>query len=159
MAFSLIEVVLAIGIISFALLPVVGLLPIGLKSIRNSNEQAAAANVLGGISGSLRSASSENSIDFSTTYAGKSFSYTVNGSPSSVVWEELDLDGYVPNAQGVKRLSAVVNITPPTSLTVPGRAIISVAWSAQSNPIWAPAMQSWSKADGSLTSSILFLTK
>jgi len=44
-AFSLIEVVLALGIISFALIAIFGLLSVGLKNNKESSDQIQAANL------------------------------------------------------------------------------------------------------------------
>jgi len=63
-ALSLVEVTLALGIVSFSMLAVVGLLPVGLQSIKNANEQAGAANVIGGIADALRKASSTDGTTF-----------------------------------------------------------------------------------------------
>jgi type II secretory pathway pseudopilin PulG len=45
-AFSLVEVVLALGIVSFAVLLILGLLPIGLQSTRDSLDETEALNVI-----------------------------------------------------------------------------------------------------------------
>jgi len=159
-AFSLIEVTLAIGIVSFALLAVVGLLPVGLRSVKNANEQAAAANVMNAIADALRTASSTDLATFTNSFAGQTISYITNGSATSVTWTNLTLDGSVETAASPKRLSAVLIITPPTSLSAPGRATVSVAWSAQANPTWNPSpSNTWTKSEGSLTSGIQFLPK
>ena len=158
-AFSLVEVTLAIGIVSFALLAVVGLLPVGLRSVKNANEQAAAANVMNAIGDALRTASSTDLATFTNSFAGQTISYITNGSATSVTWTNLTLDGSVETAASPKRLSAVLIITPPTSLSVLGRATVSVAWSAQANPTWNTANQTWTKSEGSLTSGIQFLPK
>lgn len=155
--FSLVEVTLAIGIVSFALLAVVGLLPVGLKSVKNANEQAGAANVLNVIAGSLRSASSSNRTNFSSRFAGQTVAFEIGGSTTSNSWTNLTLDGSLETAASPKRLSAVANIYPASSLTTPSRAVISVAWSAQSAPGWDSTTQRWTNADGSLTSGIQFL--
>ena len=157
--FSLVEVTLAIGIVSFALLAVVGLLPVGLKSVKNANEQAGAANVLNVIAGSLRSASSTNRANFSSQFAGQTVAFAIAGSTTSNSWTNLALDGSLETATSPKRLSAVVNIYPASSVTTPSRAVISVAWSAQSAPGWNSTTQRWTNADGSLTSGIQFLPK
>ena len=60
-AFSLVEVTIAVGIVSFCLIAVLGLLPTGLKAVKNANEQAAAANALNAIADTLRTATSTNS--------------------------------------------------------------------------------------------------
>jgi len=43
---SLVEVVMAIGIVSFAILTLVALIPVGLKTVRESSDEAAAINQL-----------------------------------------------------------------------------------------------------------------
>lgn len=48
-AFSLVEVVLSLGITSFALLAIVALLPIGLQSTKDSLEETGAVNVLNAV--------------------------------------------------------------------------------------------------------------
>lgn len=161
-AFSLVEVTLALGIVSFALVAVIGLLPVGLKSIKNANEQAGAANVLNAIAESLRTASSTNGSNFSGRFADKNIQYVVGGSSSDVVWINLTLEGAPEDASGnpPKRLSARLGILqPPASVSTPGRAVVSVAWSAQANPTWDPAASKWSNADGSITSGIQFLPR
>ena len=52
--FSLVEVVIAIGILSFCLLAIFGLLPVGLSSNKASVEQSGAANIATAIVADLR---------------------------------------------------------------------------------------------------------
>lgn len=161
-AFSLVEVTLALGIVSFALVSVLGLLPVGLRSIKNANEQAGAANVLNAIAASLRAATASpgNPADYASGFSGKPITYSVGSTATNEIsWEDLNLDGSAATAQSPKRLSAILNITAPASLTAPGNAVISVAWSAQANPVWDGTMQTWTKADGSITSGIQFLPR
>ena len=54
--FSLVEVVIALGITAFCLVAVFGLLPIGLNVNRDSVQQTEAANLVSLIDGDLRSA-------------------------------------------------------------------------------------------------------
>jgi type II secretory pathway pseudopilin PulG len=54
--FSLIEVTLAIGIIAFALLAVLALLPVGLKTNRESTDQARATQIMNAIAVSIQNA-------------------------------------------------------------------------------------------------------
>jgi len=62
-AFTLIEVVLAVAIVSFSLLAIVGLLPIGLASVRDSeNDQA-----IGAIATQLRGQLQQISFDTTVT--------------------------------------------------------------------------------------------
>lgn len=53
-AFSLVEVVLAIGVVSFAMMAVLGTLPVGLKSSQESRGQVATANIARQIQGELQ---------------------------------------------------------------------------------------------------------
>lgn len=72
--FSLVEVVLAIGITSFALLVTLGLLPVGLNTLHESNMQTAVANISQNIRGELQQISFNQNSSFniqdlnSTTY-------------------------------------------------------------------------------------------
>ncbi len=56
--FSLVEVTLALGIITFGLIAVMGLLPTGLKLTKQSADEVAAVNIMTGISASLQKAGS-----------------------------------------------------------------------------------------------------
>jgi len=53
-AFSLVEVVLAIGVVSFAMMAMVGVLPIGLRSAQESHSQVAMANIARQLQGELQ---------------------------------------------------------------------------------------------------------
>lgn len=156
-AFSLIEVTIAVGIVSFCLIAVLGLLPTGLKAVKNANEQAAAANALNAIADTLRTATSTNSVTFSNSYAGQQINYAIGGSVTTNSWSNLTMEG-VTNSTW-KRLSARLDITPPSSLATYGRATVSVAWSAAANPVWSTNNKTWSNAEGSLTSGIIFLPR
>ncbi|PTX98261.1 hypothetical protein DB345_05350 [Spartobacteria bacterium LR76] len=68
-AFSLIEVVLALGIVSFAMMAVVGTLPVGLRSAQQSRSQIAAANIARQIQGDLQQISFESSSSDDLTIA------------------------------------------------------------------------------------------
>ena len=162
-AFSLVEVTLALGIVSFALVAVLGLLPVGLKSVKNANEQAGAANVLNAIAGSLRTASSTNASNFSGRFADQDISYSLGVASPAIIWPNLTLEGAQEDASGnpPKRLSARLEIlqSPSADFSTPGRAVVSVAWSAQAGPTWDAAANKWTKADGSITSGIQFLPR
>jgi len=161
-AFSLVEVVMAIGIVSFALISVLGLIPVGLKSVKNATEQAAAANALNALADSLRGATSTNLVDYSCSFAGTSITFNATpanpaGTSSTYSWLDLNLAGATDSSD--RRLSVRVVIAPRTSVSDPIRAVISAAWPAQANPVWNAAAQTWEKADGSITSGIQFLPR
>lgn len=155
--FSLVEVALALGIVSFALVAVFSLMPVGLSVLRNANEQAGAATVLGSLSRSLRAATTTNNSVFTWRFNGTDYTYTIGGGATGVTINNLSLQGKTDAA--MKRLVARVEIVPPSSLTTSGQGTISVAWSAQANPTWNSAARSWDKADGALTTGIQFLPK
>ena len=159
--FSLVEVTLALGIVSFALLAVVGLLPTGLKSIKNANEQAGAANSLAAIAHSLRNATSTDGTNFKWFFGGKTNSFVRGGSPPPpATWTNLNLDGKIAKPNDAPRLSARVDVLKaPGADHSPGEAVISVAWSAQSNPQWDANSKQWDKADGFVLSGIQFLPR
>jgi type II secretory pathway pseudopilin PulG len=156
-AFSLVEVTMSLGIVSFALIAVLGLLPVGLRSVKNANEQAGAANVLNAIADSLRTAGSTDSVLYTNHFSGQTIQYSMGGASLTNTWTNLKLDGSQETAADPKRISAVANITPPASPMTPGYAVISVAWPAQAGPSWNADTQTWTKAEGSLTVGIQFL--
>ncbi len=67
-AFTLVEVVLALGVVAFCLLSVFGLLPIGVNSNHNSLEQTGAANLARGIVADLRATPSASGTGSVTSY-------------------------------------------------------------------------------------------
>jgi uncharacterized protein (TIGR02598 family) len=55
-AFSLVEVAIALGIVGFAFVAIMGLIPIGVNTNQTSSEQTAAAGLVTGIVADLRAA-------------------------------------------------------------------------------------------------------
>src|SRR2546421_11803854 len=53
-AFSLVEVTLALGIAAFCLIPVFGLMPVGVQTNRNATSQTAATNIIAAVASDLR---------------------------------------------------------------------------------------------------------
>ncbi len=152
---------MAIGIISFALLAVVALLPVGLKSVKSANEQAAAARLVTSISDSLLQARTTNGSTYSFNFAGSSSSYTLGGPATNASWTNLSIEGAEVTGQQFPRLVAVLDIVPPTTNAsgLPmgaGHATISIAWPTSANPSWSSANKTWSKAEGSMTTAIQF---
>lgn len=141
---------------------VVGLLPTGLKSVKNANEQAGAANALNALVDSLRKAQSTNNSVYSWVFANTTNYYTNGaGAPSALNLTNLNLDGNpVASAAESPRLSARLEIfETPGANNTPGRAVASVAWSALSRPGWDPANNRWTNADGFLTTGVQFLPR
>ncbi len=123
-AFSLVEVVLALGLVSFCLLAVVGLLPVGLKAVKNANEESAAANALAQLADSLRNPTKTGTL------------YAAAGAFSNITWQlggvstttniPLAMNGQPTNASG-SRLVAKVEVLPPADLHTAGLARVSIA--------------------------------
>lgn len=158
-AFSLVEVTLALGIVSFALVAILGLLPVGLKLVKNADEQSGGGVVLTSLAEAIRSSRTTNNTNFTWTFDGQDYAYTVgqNGTVTTII-DNLNLEG-VRDSAAEKRFTARVEIIPPATLAAVGRGTLSVAWSAQANPIWDSAAKSWTKADGALTTGIQFLSQ
>jgi type II secretory pathway pseudopilin PulG len=69
-AFSLVEVVLALGVAGFCLVAIVGLMPVGVQTNRNANSQTAATNIMAAIVADLRTtpAAATTSPQFAITF-------------------------------------------------------------------------------------------
>jgi uncharacterized protein (TIGR02598 family) len=158
--FSLVEVTLVIGIVSFALLAVVGLLPAGLQSVKNADDQSGAANTLHALAEALRSAESTDGVNYSASFAGKAITYSVGGNGSSLTWTDLNMDGNVTTGNEVARLAAQLEILrTPDAGGNPGEALVSVAWSGLDDPGWDADSRRWQNAEGSMTTGIQFLPR
>lgn len=104
--FSLVEVTLALGIITFGLIAVMGLLPTGIKLTKQSADEVAAVNIMTGISAKLQKA----------------------GSTASSGTDYFNADGVVTTlASATYAAKWVVR-----SSSVPPNALITVSWPAVS---------------------------
>lgn len=124
--FSLVEVTIALGIASFCLLGIVGMLPVGLSSKRDSTASLLASGVVNSVVTDLHSLDSSTSA---TTTPAFKFDLANSG----VQTRFLDKDGqdvgtsWQPDA--IYRLS--VKLTPPTAgERTATKARIIVAWPA-----------------------------
>ena len=156
--FTLVEVCLALGIIAFAVLPLVGLLSIGLDSYRNTVFRMRGAQALNQIATSLQRAAaisgtggaptgqyialppfpqsggSSTPLQWTLAATATPQSYTLyfdeNGTFLSDV-SPVAAKGTAPPAGA--RIAAAVVITPPTTKYDAGTAQITVGWPATSN--------------------------
>lgn len=153
-AFSLVEVVLALGVVSFGIIAIVGLLPGGLNAVRTSRESAAATQCMEQISESIRGACVTDGTyralgiysDLKWQLGGAALTYSKNnlaqwGGPTSTSLEQ--------------RQACVVLLQPPANIHSAGTALISVAW--PSSAVWNPATQTWKNAQGTLSTWTVFL--
>jgi type II secretory pathway pseudopilin PulG len=164
-AFTLIEVVLSLGLITFCLTVLMGLIPVGLGAIQNSTQQAGAVNCLEEIDGAIRGATTNaNSagqyqalgmyssylswtnnakvvnVTFTNSVSGASPYLSLSGSPTAVLADQ--------------RLAAAVQITSPATSTSFGSAFITVAWPKTAK--WTPQTMTWSNAQGSVSTWVIF---
>jgi len=79
-AFSLVEVALAVGIVSFAMLGVMGTLSVGLQSVRDSINETAKANIAGHLRGELQHIPFDDEADNNISdLTGKEYFYSRDG--------------------------------------------------------------------------------
>lgn len=151
-AFSLIEVTVAIGIVAFCLISIVALLPAGLKSVKNANAEAAAAEALEQISSAIREAATNSDGDYVANGAFSDLTWKTDGATLPAKTYYFNLAGQPTNSASA-RLVAYVQLTSPTNDVSTGRAQISVAWPGAAT--WTS--NAWQKANGSLSAAIIFL--
>jgi Tfp pilus assembly protein PilV len=141
--FSLIEVVLAVGVLAFAILPIIAFLPIGLTNYKGSVWSAKAAQAASEIATCVQLATPLSTSG--TTYTALApFNTNANGS-TNITWSPstvspatathygpiyFDENGIPTTSNSSARLVAMIAITPPTSVTpfTPGTAYIYVGW-------------------------------
>jgi uncharacterized protein (TIGR02598 family) len=157
--FSLVEVVVAIGVVAYAIFGVLGLLPVGIKGFQNATCEAAGSDVLNSLSVALRSAQTTNGTNFDWSFNGTTCSYIVGGSKTTNGWSTLSLEGGSSINSFYRQLTAVCIVTPPSSPNGAGSAVLSVAWPAAANPAFNGTNLTWSRSQGSLTLPIRFLPR
>ena len=121
-AFSLVELVLALGIVAFCLFAVFGLMPVGMQTNRNATSQTAATNIIAAIVADLRTtpAAATTSPQFAITFGtDKTLYFDASGQAS------ISLS---PDSR--YRLNITWN-SAPTGLNY---AVLRVTWPAQIDP-------------------------
>ena len=154
--FSLVEVALALGIVSFCLIATVALLPHGINQIRISREDSAATRCLDQIAASIRGASvNGNKWVASGTYSN--LAWTVGGDDVQYTFSDLSSVGIPGASPGEARLVARVEITPPSDAYSTGKALVSVAWPSQAG--WEVATKKGTIAEGVRSTRMEFLPR
>ena len=121
-AFSLVELVIALGVAAFCLIAVFGLMPVGMQTNRNATSQTAATNIIAGIVADLRAtpAAATTSPQFGITFGtDKTLYFDTSGQAST----SLSTDSRY-------RLSITWN-SAPTGLHY---AALKVTWPAAADP-------------------------
>ncbi len=125
-AFSLLEVVLALGIAAFCLIAVLGLLPVGVQTNRNASSQTAVSNIIATVVSDLRTtpAAATTSPEFAITFDAEKtlfFDASAQASPSL-------------SADSRYRLNVTWN-SAPTGLHY---AVLKATWPAEVDPATTP---------------------
>lgn len=119
-AFSLVEVALALGIVAFALVPVFGLLPIGLASFRKGMDLSVGAQI------TQRIVDEAQQSDFETLLAGHPNAFTEPVRYFSAQGEELTEQGKMLGSPAEEKFAIIyrvnTQITPSTALPGPAAA-------------------------------------
>jgi len=125
-AFSLLEVVLALGIAGFCLVAVLGLLPVGVQTNRNASSQTAVSNIIATVVSDLRTtpAAAMISPEFAITFdAEKTLFFDASGKASPSL-----------SADSRYRLNVTWN-SAPTGLHY---AVLKATWPAGVDPATTP---------------------
>jgi len=123
-AFSLVEVTLALGIISFGLIAIMGLIPKGLGIVKESADEAAALNILSAVSSDLQCVGSN-------TTASASYQIPVGSVNSGKGYFDSDgnwLGNSAVPSDAVYVLSWTIQAR---SLQSPPAAFLSIGWPAK----------------------------
>jgi len=166
-AFSLVEITLAIGIVSFALLAVLALLPIGLGNARNAHEEAFAVQTLKAITASIQQASqsTNNTLEynalapFNNASQGALLRWKVGSSSPQKSTFYIAENGLPSLSQTDARLLACIQVTPPPDRLSLGKASVTLAWppAAIKTPIaWIGSLPQLTNEQGRVDSVIYF---
>ena len=143
--FSLVEVCLALGIVAFALLPLIGLLTVGLDSYHNANLRGRAAQVVSKIASAIRAGAVTSTGSYAAAAPfdpnGKApITWSLTTTPATTASQYppiyFDENGEITTAtsSGIgwnpPQMVAMVILTPPTTQFDAGKAQIAVAWPA-----------------------------
>jgi len=121
-AFSLVEVVLALGVAAFCLIAVLGLLPVGVQTNRNASSQTAVSNIIATVVSDLRTtpAAATTSPEFAITFdAEKTLFFDASGQAS-------------PSLSGDSRYR--LNVTWNSAPTGLHYAVLKATWPAAATP-------------------------
>ena len=132
LAFSLVEVTLALGIASFAIVLLVALLPIGLRSTRDSLEESAALNVIAAVVADRQATPYDTA---STLYQLPALTpgMTVSSNSFGVSKDNDFIPSSNPAGLTTARFRVDYRLTPPVSASLaPFVCQLKVSWPASS---------------------------
>jgi uncharacterized protein (TIGR02598 family) len=125
-AFSLVELTLAIGIVSLCLVAVIGLVPVGVQTNRNATSQTAATNIITAVVADLRATprGSNTSSQFGITFGTNPLPLYFDGSGQFAT----SIAATSPTPfQPRYQLNVTWNTSPPTGMQY---ADLKVTWPA-----------------------------
>jgi len=131
-AFSLVEIALAIGILSVSVAVIVGLLPVSLTTLQNASEESAGINIISTIISDLKSTPA--STGTSSTYQLTFPTALTGGNQAQTLYFD-QVGGLLagPGSAGSRYKATVTLGTPSLQNTITG--IARVSWPAQAaNP-------------------------
>ncbi len=140
-AFSLVEVTLAVGLISFVLVALLGLLPAGLNVQRNAVLEARSTQVLSDLAQAVRGVRLDGAVHrFPATLA----EVAVGGGSTTL---PVGVDGLVDNPADRRGSVVIEQLAAPAGNPDLLPVRISVAWPAAATWV-ASGGGKWNKADG-----------
>lgn len=159
--FSLIEVLIALGIVAFMVGSVVGLLPSGIKVLQDSGERASAANLANSLCAAVRAARTSDGTNYTWSYGGRSYAFSLGAGAVTNTMPSLNIQGLPVTASTdtQPKLTAVLVVTPPADSFSEGGAVVGVAWPSAATCAWSGNLPSWSRAAGSVTVGMRFVPK
>ena len=122
-AMSLVEVCIALGVFSFCVLAVFGLLPTGVSLLRDTRSETVATNVLTDLVCDLRS-----TPEGQTT--SPRYRISLTGASSGEAYFDLNGNSLPTASDAFYRTTWSLNARDPATVT-PARALVSVVWTAR----------------------------
>jgi type II secretory pathway pseudopilin PulG len=140
--FSLIEVTLALGIATFCLIAVFGLVPVGVQTNRNATSQTAATNILSSVVSDLRASPPGQGPSAKYKISRSKSSRTVlyfdgQGQPTAACYPPFPSSPCPPGANSRYRLYVTIDST-VGGVLYPAHASLIVSWPAAANPLAIP---------------------
>ncbi len=153
-AFSLVEITLALGLISFCLVAILGLLPVSLTTVYDANRQAEASRLLKqlatGIQGAVPDANGTTRMLGLGTVT--TLEWTPGGTPPPVMTGMMTSFGVPTTTTDDATYIYRIELVPPADAWTSGRAMVRIAWPIQAT--WHQG--AWVGAQGSVKSLVLF---
>jgi len=120
---SLVETTIAIGVVAFALVALLALLPVGMKSIRASHNETIATHLLSGIVADVQTVPADQT-------ESPRYGIPINASVSSTGRFYIDQNGEASQNQGDPGFVVDWRVIKPASSHVlaPSRVALQIAW-------------------------------